>query len=229
MNVNLRKYVKKSYVLRYIVVILSIFLVGLAMSIMRVSAMGTEPFSCLNYSVSEHFGIPMGITMASINGVLLVLSFFTMRESLGFGTVVNMLCLGTAADIWGNVIQTLAGQKISFSGTEYFALRLLLMCVGMVMMVFFCSFYMSCEMGMAPYDSLGYIIERLTGKIPFKWARVAADSVCVVTAYFFARMNGTQWELIGIGTVIMTFCIGPLLSFFRKNAAEPFVARIKNM
>lgn len=229
MNVNLSKYAKKSYVLRYIVVILSIFLVGLAMSIMRVSAMGTEPFSCLNYSISEHFGIPMGITMASINGVLLVLSFFTMRESLGFGTVVNMLCLGTAADIWGNVIQILVGHKISFSGTEHFALRLLLMCVGMVMMVFFCSFYMSCEMGMAPYDSLGYIIEKLTGKIPFKWARVAADSICVVTAYFFARMNGTQWELIGIGTVIMAFCIGPLLSFFRKNVAEPFVTRIKNM
>ena len=229
MTMNLRKYVTKSYVLRYIVVVQSIFLVGLAMSIMRISAMGTEPFSCLNYSISEHFGIPMGITMAGINGILLVLSFFTMRESLGFGTVANMLLLGTAADIWGNVIQKLAGHSISFSGMEHFGIRILLLCAGMVMMVFFCSFYMSCEMGMSPYDSLGYIIEKLTGKIPFKWARVAADSICVVTAYFFARMNGTQWELIGIGTVIMAFCIGPLLSFFRKNVAEPFVEKIKNM
>ena len=109
------------------------------------------------------------------------------------------------------------------------ALRMLLLCAGMVTMVFFCSFYMSSEMGMAPYDALGYIVEKMTGRIPFKWARVAIDSFCVVIAYFIVRLEGTQWELIGIGTVIMALCIGPLLSFFRKAAAEPFIRKIKSL
>lgn len=227
--INLKKYGTKSYVLRYLVILVSLFLVGLAMSIMRIASMGTEPFSCLNYSISEHFGIPMGISIAAINGVLLVFSFFVMRESIGFGTVANMFFLGTAADIWGSVIRTAAGGQISFSGMEHLGIRLVMLCVGMAGMVFFSSFYMSCGMGMAPYDALGYIVEKLTGKIPFKWARVASDSICVAAAYFFARMNGTQWELIGVGTIIMAFCIGPLLTFFRKHAAEPFVEKIKTM
>ena len=225
---NIRKYFTTSYVLRYLVIIFSLFMIGLGMSVMRISCLGTEPFSCLNFSISEHFAVPMGATMAAINAVLLILSFFTMRETLGFGTVANMLFLGTASDFWGNVIRNIVGE-ISFSGMDNIALRMLLLCAGMVTMVISCSFYMSSEMGMAPYDALGYIVEKMTGRIPFKWARVAIDSFCVVIAYFIAQLEGTQWELIGIGTVIMALCIGPLLSFFRKAAAEPFIKKIKSL
>lgn len=225
----MKKYLKKSYVFRYIIVLITMFMVGLGMSIMRISCLGTEPFSCLGYSISEHFGLPLGVVLASINGILLILSFFKMKEALGFGTIVNLFLLGTAGDFWGKMIQDLVGYEVSFIGMEKLVLRLFLLCIGMCIMVFSTSFYISCEMGMGAYDALGYIVERVSGKIPFKWARVGIDSVCVIIAWIIAKSDGTQWEIIGIGTVIMAFCIGPLLTFFIEKIARPVVNQVKNM
>lgn len=223
----MNKYLTKFYMIRYSIILISMLMVGLGMSIMRISCLGTEPFSCLGYSISEHFGVSLGIVMAAVNGGLLILSFVTMRETLGFGTVINLLLLGTAGDFWGMVIQTIIGHEIIFSGMSHFIFRMLLLCIGMLIMVFSCSFYIACQMGMGAYDSLGYIIEKRTGKIPFKWARVGIDSICVIIAWSIARMDGTQWQLIGIGTVIMAFGIGPLLTFFINNSSKPFLDRFK--
>ena len=52
------------------------------------------------------------------------------------------------------------------------------------------------------------------------------DIACVVTAYFMAGKDGNQWELIGIGTVIMAFGTGPLLAFFKERIAQPFVEKM---
>lgn len=221
------KYFGKQYLIRYILIIISLFFCGLGMTVMRFSCLGTEPFSCVNYSISERFGIPMAGSMIAINGVFLLLSLLFLRSSLGYGTVANMLLLGTAGDIWKNIFLHIIGHEVSFSGMEQLPLRLVLLCLGMFVMVFFNSFYISAGLGMAPYDAFGYIIEKITRrKIAFQWARVASDVTCVVSAFRIASGKGTQWELIGIGTVVMACGIGPLLSWIITNIAEPFYRRI---
>lgn len=223
---DVKKYFGKRYLYRYLIVIVSMMLNGLGVALMRISCMGTDPFSSMNYSFSEFFHIPLGTVVILVSCILLGLSFFTMRSSLGFGTVANMALLGTSADLWTSLITRAAGHEISFAGTEALALRTLLVCLGILCMIFFNSFYISANSGMSPYDALGFIIEKLSGGFPFKWARVVTDIVCVVIAYLVAGRNGSQWELIGIGTVIMAFGTGPLLSFFKEHIAQPFVRRM---
>lgn len=217
------KYLSGKYLIRYFLIVVSLFFCGLGMTVMRLSCLGTEPFSCINYSVSERFGLSMAASMIAINGVLLILSFLFLRGSLGFGTAANMLLLGTASDIWKNLLLHLIGHDLSFSGLEQLPLRLLLLCAGMLIMVFFNSFYISAGLGMAPYDAFGYVVETVTHKkIAFRWARVASDLTCVTAAFFIAGTMGTQWELVGIGTIVMAFGIGPLLSWIIGHIAEPF-------
>lgn len=94
-------------------------------------------------------------------------------------------------------------------------------------MVFFNSFYISAGLGMAPYDAFGYIIEKITHKkIAFRWARVVSDTACVVFAFLISASRGTQWELIGVGTVVMACGIGSLLSWIITCIAEPFYQKI---
>lgn len=221
------KYFGKQYLIRYILIVVSLFFCGLGMTVMRFSCLGTEPFSCINYSISERFGFPMAVSMIAINGILLILSFLFLRNSLGFGTVANMLLLGTASDIWKNLLLHLIGHEVSFWGLEQIPLRLALLCAGMFIMVFFNSFYIAAGLGMAPYDALGYVLEKVTHKkIAFRWARVASDLICVIAAFLIAYGVGTQWELIGIGTIIMACGIGPLLSWIISHVAEPFYKNI---
>lgn len=221
---DVKKYFGKKYL--YLIVTASMMLNGLGLSLMRISCMGTDPFSSMNYSFSEFFHVPLGAVVIFVSCMLLGLSFFAMRSSLGFGTAANMALLGTSADMWTSLITRAAGHEISFDGTEALAFRTILVCLGILCMIFFNSFYISADLGMSPYDALGFIIEKLSGGFPFKWARVVTDIVCVVIAYFVAGRNGSQWELIGIGTVIMAFGTGPLLSFFKEHIAQPFVSRM---
>lgn len=219
-------YIQKPYLLRYLVVLVSMAFNGLGVSLMRISCLGTDPFNSMNYSFSEFFHISLGAVVIAVSCVLLIFSFFTMRNSLGFGTVANMLLLGTSADIWTSLITAVAGHEFSYTGMEQFPLRLLLVCMGILCMIFFNSFYISADLGMAPYDALGFIVEKRSGTIPFQWARILIDSVCVIMAFLVAGKRGNPWELIGIGTIIMAFGTGPLLAWFKSRVAEPFVQRV---
>lgn len=223
---NVKKYFRRQYISRYIIIVASMILNGLGVSLMRISCMGTDPFNSMNYSFSVFFHIPLGTVVILVSCLLLGLSLFTMRSSLGFGTVANMVLLGTSADLWVHFITKVAGHEISFNGMEDLPLRIVLVCMGILCMIFFNSFYISADLGMSPYDALGFIIEKLSGGFPFKWARVITDIVCVVVAYFVAGRNGSQWELIGVGTVIMAFGTGPLLAFFKEHIAQPFVHKV---
>ena len=217
---------RKPYLLRYLVVIISMALNGLGVSLMRISCLGTDPFNSMNYSFSEAFHVSLGLVVIAVSCILLLLSFFTMKSSLGFGTVANMLLLGTSADLWTSLITTAAGHEFSYTGMEQLPFRLLLACMGILCMIFFNSFYISADLGMSPYDALGFIVEKLSGKLPFQWARILIDSICVITAFLVAGKNGNPWELIGIGTIIMAVGTGPLLAWFKGHIAEPFVQRI---
>ncbi|WP_235182847.1 hypothetical protein [Gracilibacillus boraciitolerans] len=70
---------------------------------------------------------------------------------------------------------------------------------------------------MAPYDSLAFVIERVSKqKIPFPIARITTDISCVVIGFSFGA-------IVGVATVIFAFFTGPLVQFFRTRVAEPLL------
>lgn len=187
--------------------------------------MGTESFTSFNYSISEFFGIPLGTVMTSVSIIFLLLAFFFLRDGLGPGTVIVMIGLGYSADFWRLAITKVTGHIISFSGMEHYFFRLGLFLIGMMIMVFFSSFYLAADTGMSAYDTVGYMIEKYT-RIPFQWARIGTDFICVGLAFVFASAKGTQWELIGPGTLIMACGVGPALNFLLERTARPIVRRV---
>ncbi len=68
-------YIQKPYLLRYLVVLVSMAFNGLGVSLMRISCLGTDPFNSMNYSFSEFFHISLGAVVIAVSCVLLILSF----------------------------------------------------------------------------------------------------------------------------------------------------------
>lgn len=223
----MKKYISKPYILRYIFVSLALFINGLNITLTRISCLGSDPFSSLNYAINSFTGIPMGTAMMFMNVILFIFCILFLRSSIGYGMVACTFILGNAADFWNKVLTSIIWHPITFSGNDHMLIRVLLLIFSMIMNIFFCSFYIAGDVGMSPYDALGYVIEKLCNhKIPFKFTRIITDILCVICAFVLAKPAHIQWQILGIGTFFMALCTGPILDFFLVHISRPFYTKL---
>ena len=195
---------------RALVMLLAVIIMGMGVGCFMLAAMGSDPFSTLNLGISSKLGLSFGTWQAVCNILLLAVVLATDRSKLGLGTIGNMFLVGFSADITKAVLT----QFITASGLGIPA-RVGMTLLGVLMQLIGCAFYVTCGLGMAPYDCISYIVPERT-KIPFRWWRILLDMVCVGVGFACGAA-------IGIGTVIMAFCTGPVLPVFCKYLAEPVV------
>ena len=206
----LQRFAGQGLVRRTLVMLLAVIFMGIGVGFFMLAAMGSDPFSTLNLGVSSKIGLSFGTWQVFLNVIMLLAIVFVDRSKLGIGTIGNMFLVGFAADITGWVLR----QFIEASALGIPA-RVGMTLLGVAMQLVGCSFYVTCSLGMAPYDCVSYIVPERT-KIPFRWWRIFTDAVCVGIGFACGAS-------IGIGTLIMAFGTGPILPLLNKYVAEPLL------
>lgn len=193
--------------------ILGILFIGLCVSFLRLSGFGVDPFSAMNLGISGFIGWSFGTWQLLMNAVILVIVFFQARHCIGAGTIINMIFVGYIADFVCWLAQDVVQIEMSLS------LRIIALVLAQLMASMGVALYMVADMGIAPYDSVAIIIEKLTHqKIPFHKARVLSDVVVVIVGIAFASASGAGvWAVAGIGTVVNACFNGPLIQFFKAK------------
>ena len=193
--------------------ILGILFIGLCVSFLRLSGFGVDPFSAMNLGISGFIGWSFGTWQLLMNAVILVIVFFQARHCIGAGTIINMIFVGYIADFVCWLVQDVVQIEMSLP------LRIIALVLAQLMASMGVALYMVADMGIAPYDSVAIIIEKLTHqKIPFHKARVLSDVVVVIVEIAFASASGAGiWAVAGIGTVINACFNGPLIQFFKTK------------
>lgn len=184
---------------RIAIMFMSILLMGFAVSIFSYSGMGVDPFTALNMSISEKLSISFGFLQMCVNGAVLVAVAITAKRLINLGTVVNMVGVGYVCEFFTSIYDKFLPQENSF------LVRLVLMAIGVMLLSLSASLYFNCNVGVSPYDALGFVMEEKT-KLKYKWCRVATDLICTLVAFL---LGGP----IGIGTVVTAFFMGPVISF----------------
>ncbi len=179
--------------------ILSILLMGFAVSIFSYSGMGVDPFTAFNMSISEKLGIGFGTFQMCMNGAVLVLVALTSKKLINLGTVVNMVGVGYVCEFFTEIYDQFLPTEIPFASQFVF------MALGVFLLSLSASLYFNCNLGVSPYDALGFVMEEKV-KLKYKWSRVITDLVCTAIAFV---MGGP----IGIGTVVTAFFMGPVIAF----------------
>lgn len=209
------EYIKKNKRLRPALIVsmcMGVFCIGVSVGMMRIAHFGTDPFSCMNLGLKNFLSFSYGTCQMLVNIILLIVMLLTYKEFVGFGTLANVVGCGYAADFTVWVLDNFHITTESMSG--HFMLRILFMLAGVVLLGFGVALYMQCDIGIAPYDSLGSIIERATqGKLKFQWVRIGTDVVCVVIGFLAG-------SVVGVATVITAFFVGPLVTFFRNRLGK---------
>lgn len=93
-------YQKEHFWLRLGVVLLAVFGMGFALSLLLLVDMGTDPCSMMNKAISAKTGMSFGNWQALMNTVLLVLVVIFGGRNLGFGTLANMFLIGYFVDFF---------------------------------------------------------------------------------------------------------------------------------
>lgn len=185
-------------------------LIGAGVAFYRMGGFGADPYTCMNLGISGFLGMSFGNWQLLANIMLLVAVWFTVRNCIGLGTLVNMVFVGYTADFLCWLFLEQMGLSL---GTP---LRIVFLLLGMLFLSFGCACYMSAEMGIAPYDSAAFIITKYAGeRVSFRAARIMTDVTAVLVGIAFCIAAGNSvWQAAGVGTAICACCNGPLIQHF---------------
>ena len=184
---------------RMVIMFMSILLMGIAVSVFSYSGMGVDPFTALNMSIADKLNMSFGFLQMCINGAVLILVALVAKKLISLGTVVNMVGVGYVCEFFTNIYDEILPQEPSF------LLKTIAMALGVFLLSLSASLYFNCNVGVSPYDALGFVMEEKI-KVKYRWCRVATDLICTLVAFL---LGGP----IGICTVVTAFFMGPVISF----------------
>lgn len=192
--------------------IIGIILIGIGVGVFRIANFGVDPFTCMNLGISQFLKISFGTWQLIINLIILCFVFFIIRGFIGIGTMINMIGVGYIADFVCWVLRE--QMNVVFSIT----ISVIALILGILLVSFGCALYMNANLGIAPYDCVAYIIEKVSkGKITFSRGRIFSDIVVVCIGIFFGMCSKQGMnEMIGIGTILNAMLNGPIIQFFKN-------------
>jgi len=171
---------------------LAIFGVGIALILD--AHLGAAPWDVFHTGVAELTGLPVG-QVTIITGVVLLIFWIPLGETMGLGTILNAIEIGLVVDL---VLPLLPGPDLLVARTA-------MMLGGVVVIAIGSGLYIGAGLGPGPRDGL------MTGfaerGISIRFARTTIELTVLVIGI---ALGGA----IGVGTAVFALGIGPLVQFF---------------
>ena len=183
-----------------------LFLYGYAIGMMVRAGIGVGPWDVLSQGISLHTGIPFG-WVTNIVGALVLLLWIPLRQRPGIGTLLNVLLVGTSAQVG---LWTIPAQH------ELWA-QVLLFAGGLALLAVATGLYIGAGFGPGPRDGLMTgIHSRFGWKI---WMVRTAIELSVLAVGWLLGGN------VGIGTVAFAVLIGPMVNVTMPLLRVPVAAK----
>ncbi|MFD4421173.1 YitT family protein [Agromyces sp. NPDC058484] len=179
---------------RFVQLFVGLFLYGIGMALIVRGELGVAPWDVLTQGVAKQTGLGFGLITVITSGVVLLL-WIPIRQKPGFGTVMNALLVGPAADV---------GLWLIPPGLDLWA-RVILLPAGIVVLAIATGLYIGAHFGPGPRDGLMTGLHRRTG-----WR------IWIVRTGIELVVLAVGWLLggnVGIGTVAFALLIGPLCGY----------------
>ena len=205
---------------RILMSVIGVAVCGISVGFFKRAAFGVDPFQSLMSGLDSLLPIGFGTLYVLANLLLLSFALIADRHYIGIATVINLLFLGYIAQYTHEFL------LMVFPGLSLFW-RFIFLIIGIVTMCIASSFYFVADLGVSTYDAVALIISGTWHVMAFRWCRIITDLVCVVLGSALYLLSGNPLrslpEVVGIGTIITAFFMGPLIEFFNDHIARPFL------
>jgi len=201
-----------------------VIICAISVGIFKIAALGVDPFQSLMSGLDKLIPISFGTLYVIVNLVLLSFSIIVDRHNIGIATFINLFLLGYITEFTYSFLQTIFVNPSMVT-------RVICLIVGIVIICFGSAFYMTADLGVSTYDAVAIVLAYKWKVAKFKFCRIATDLVCVISGIIIYLIGGGAWNeiptIVGVGTIITAFFMGPLIELFNDKIARPFLNKAK--
>jgi uncharacterized membrane protein YczE len=184
-----------------------IALLSLGTAFLRGGQVGLDPFTATNTGISGHLNLSLGVYQLGANLLIFIFILIMDRHKIGIGTLLNMVLVGFEVQWFIALYQRLFGTQVNV------IVIISNLIIGLLLFTLGASMYMGADLGVAPYDAIAPILsDRLHTQ--YRTVRIAQDVLFMVVAFL---VGGP----VGIGTIIVAFFTGPLITFWDRHISQP--------
>ena len=205
---------------RIVMSLAGVIICAVSVGIFKLAALGVDPFQTLMSGLDSLIPIKFGTLYVIVNAVLLVFSLIADRHNIGIATFINLFLLGYITQFSYEFFQKLIPDPS-------LAVRVICLIIGIVVICFGSSLYMTADLGVSTYDAVAIVMAYKWKWGKFKYIRICTDLVCVAAGcvLFVAAGNPAVRipTIAGVGTIITAFFMGPLIDLFNEKIARPML------
>lgn len=191
---------------RIVRVLAGLMLFGLAIALMVRGNLGLPPWDVFHQGIAERYDLGMGVVVIGV-GAAVMLFWIPLRERPGFGTIANIVVIGSAIELFLWLIPT---------STELW-IRVPEMILGALLFGPGSGLYIGAGLGPGPRDGLMTGLARRG--MPVAIARTFVELVVLALGWL---MGGT----VGIGTIVFAATVGPNVAHFLRRWSLPPLTEI---
>ena len=223
-NFSISAYLKKNS-RRIGMSLFGVIICAISVGIFKIAALGVDPFQSFMAGLDKLIPIEFGTLYVIVNAILLIFSLVVDRHNIGMATFINLFLLGYITQWTYEYLQTVFINPSIIT-------RVICLLIAIVIICFGSAFYMTADLGVSTYDAVAIVMSGKWKLGKFKYIRIATDLVCVILGIVLFLLGGGEKNMIvtivGVGTIITAFFMGPLIELFNEKFARPFLAKDKN-
>ena len=211
---------KQQLVKRIIMSVMGVVICGISVGMFKFAALGVDPFQSLMSGLDAVIPIRFGTLYVIVNAILLLFALIFDRRKIGIATLINLFLLGYIVEFSQGICERLMPNAPLW-------LRVMILLIAIVILCLSSALYFTADLGVSTYDAVALVWSQKQSKIKFAFCRVICDFVCVAIGVILCLIAGMQFTdifgVVGVGTIITAFFMGPLITFFNTHVAQPIL------
>ncbi|WP_243291625.1 YitT family protein [Bacillus sp. FJAT-47783] len=184
---------------RFIFYFFGLMILGLGVSLTIKANIGTGAWDALNVGLSQVSGWTVGTWVILVGLLLIFVNSFISKERPMMYSMLTPILIGFTIDFWIMV----GLDDLQFNSI---LLRYILFFIGLFLIAVGVSFYLQANIAPNPVDQFMLSLNKRFG-MSLMMAKTIGEVLALILAIF---LNGP----IGIGTIIITIIIGPIIQLF---------------
>lgn len=189
-----------------LIFLLGILIMTLGVSLTVKSEVGAGAYDSINFGLANLFKINVSIAIWITSFIVVVIASILRRKSPKLTTFITAIIVGSSTDMWVMMIKNISVNTI-FEKVFAFSIGICLVATGV-------AIYIIPKLPANPTDDLMVALTEEKG-ISIMKAKLTIDTICIIIAF---ALKGP----IGIGTIIATISIGPLIDIINKLIISVF-------